>query len=340
MATLLTIGTDEERFASVRIEIEQTFSKEQIAFAYLRGAGDYYLQHGDLRIYIERKTPADLIASIEDGRLNQGIETMMRRCHDEKAWGVLLISGEWRWDELDHLCVADTINGVPVWRPTGWTTESVQGALFNVQRYGVLTYLDMGQHAHIGKALRRIVNKLPHFGDPTIHYTQFEAPFGYSTLQEKQMAWLATLPGIGSIRAVSLIDHLETWSSDTPFFNLVLMLANKWDPLPAGIGEGTCDNVRKFLGLREGEKLYALTSDPADWQDRIEEAGVRLCLKQTASEKQLEVIRQQAAQIRKLKKQGGKNGKSKKQATHRGGQSRSRKAAPQPTRRTHAVAKR
>jgi hypothetical protein len=209
-----------------------------------------------------------LIASIADGRLNQGIESMMRVCREENAHGVVLISGELRWDELDHLCVADTINGVPVWRPTGWTTESVQGALFNIQRYGVLTYLDMGQHAHVGKALQRIANKLPHFGEPTIHFSEFDAPFGYSRDDEIRMAFLAQMPGIGAVRAVNLVDHLALkWSVGTPFYTLLLMLANQRDALPEGIGVGTCNKVREFLELREGEKLYAMT---IDYQTQVE----------------------------------------------------------------------
>jgi hypothetical protein len=201
----------------------------------------------------------------------------------------------------------------------------------------------MGQHAHVGKALQRIANKLPHFGGPTIHFAEFEAPFGYSTLQEKQMALLAHLPGVGAIRAVSLIDHQETWSKDTPFFNLLLMLVNKWDPLPQGIGEGTCDNVRNFLGLRESEKLYALTTDPSESDHRMAALWDALQLEKQISEKCVKAIQEATETIHKLKKQqGGKHGK--KQQAHQSKttvrRTRSRSTTQQPARRTRAVAKR
>ena len=135
-------------------------------------------------LVIERKTPSDLLGSIKDGRLFQ-------QCHKMR--------------ELSEFCylaiigrmdmVKDNKTRVDGYRITGWNWDSVQGALLTVQEMGVNIVYGSDFKTCVERLARRDRGRL------TIH------PRRQSEPMEKDESFLASLPGVGAIKAKKILGY-------------------------------------------------------------------------------------------------------------------------------------
>ena len=184
----------------------------------LLAAGDIWLDD----IIIERKEPADLLASIADGRLfNQCAE--MR---NESAWCYILIMGQLTWD------FAGKITG------TGWNFRSVQGALLRCQELGI-SVVHAQNDNDLCTALIWLANR------KRTQHVFLPQRTGLPMPDDQRI--LASLPGIGPERAGELLNER----------NLRDALLCLVDPecKTKGIGVKTKTNIRELLNLSEGEIL-------------------------------------------------------------------------------------
>ena len=200
-------------------------------------AGDLWAtcEDGNMLV-IERKTPADLLASIGDNRLFLQAQKMRERA----TWCYLVVTG-WLTPTHDGKTF---VNG----KLTGWNWAAVQGALLDVQEAGVaIAYCDHdnGYPAVVERIARRAR------GERGLNPTQRTRVM----TQAEQI--LTSLPGIGLERAQALLqDRVAahalaylTWTED----------AYKDTDQVAGIGPGIKANVRKALGLEPGETLELIS---------------------------------------------------------------------------------
>jgi ERCC4-type nuclease len=200
-------------------------------------AGDLWAscEDGNLLVF-ERKTPADLLASIGDNRLFLQAQKMRER----STWCYLVVTG-WLTPTHDGKTFVNN-------KLTGWNWAAVQGALLDVQEAGVaIAYCDHdnGYPAVVERIARR------ERGERVLNPTQRTRVM----TQAEQI--LTSLPGIGLERAqVLLQDRVAahalaylTWTED----------AYKDIDQVAGIGPGIKANVRKALGLEPGETLELIS---------------------------------------------------------------------------------
>ena len=181
-------------------------------------AGDIWLDD----IIIERKEPADLLASITDGRLfNQCAE--MR---NESVWCYILIMGQLTWD------FAGKITG------TGWNFRSVQGALLQCQELGV-SVVHAQNDTDLCTTLVWLANR------KRTEHVFLPQRTGLSMPDDQRI--LTSLPGIGPERAGELLNEC----------NLRDALLCLVDPKckARGIGPAIKKNIRELLKLSEGEIL-------------------------------------------------------------------------------------
>jgi ERCC4-type nuclease len=183
-------------------------------------AGDVWLDN----VIIERKTVADLLASIADNRLpNQAAE--MRALSE---WCYLVICGPLLWANKKIV-------------GTDWHYRSVQGALAQVQDLGVSVV-----HAHderdfpatcawlYGRSQKKIVRLAPR-------------RFGLPLMPDEQI--ISALPGIGPEKANKLLDHFST------VIDVLVGLCDDKCSLPTGFGPKTREAVREVLGLSDNERI-------------------------------------------------------------------------------------
>ncbi len=148
-------------------------------------AGDVMVTCDDGKtIVIERKTPSDLLGSIKDGRLFQ-------QCHKMR--------------ELSEFCYVaiigrmDVVKGGKVrtdgYHITNWNWDSVQGALLTVQEMGVSVIYASDFKSCVERLARRDRDGL------TI------PPRRQSEPMTKAEAFLASLPGIGAMKAKRLLGY-------------------------------------------------------------------------------------------------------------------------------------
>jgi len=191
---------------------------------------------GELLI-IERKTPSDLLASIGDNRLFLQAQKMRER----SKWAYLVITG-WLTPTHDNKTFVNN-------RLTGWNWDSVQGALLSVQEAGVnIAYCaDDHQYPETVQWLAKRQRGAKVLA-PAEHSTRVMSP------AERV---LTGLPGIGLERAQDLLEnhlsaaHALAWLTWTDTFGEV-----------AGIGNGIKTQVRRALGLADGQEL-TIWSDEA-----------------------------------------------------------------------------
>src|SRR3990172_3806452 len=183
---------------------------------HLLAAGDIWLDD----IIIERKEPADLLASIADGRLfNQCAEMRI-----ESAWCYLLIMGQLTWDFVGK------ITG------SGWNFRSVQGALLRCQELGI-SVVHAQNDADLCTALIWLANR------KRTEHVFLPQRTGMAMPDDQRI--LASLPGIGMERAGELLKERDLRDA-------LLCLTDPKCKV-RGIGPAIKKNIRELLKLSEGE---------------------------------------------------------------------------------------
>lgn len=198
--------------------------------------GDLLVATEDALLCIERKTPDDLLASIQDGRLLHQAANLA----NQTPWAYLIISGSMLCSQQGKVI---TQRG-----ETGWAWGAVQGALLTVQELGV-GVIQTGSEQDYEKVVLSLSNRdrsrLP-LG--TVRSTRFLSP---------GEAALSALPGIGIERLDTLIRSLGTVADALAWLTWI----DDKDKID-GIGEGICHGVRKALGLQDHEYLLVTSIPP------------------------------------------------------------------------------
>jgi len=193
-------------------------------------AGDAIIGTKDgCNLVIERKTPSDLLGSIQDRRLFHQCAAM-REISD---WCYLVIVGRMN-------VVGDNQTRVDGYRVTNWNWDSVQGALLSVQESGVgvvqtLDYKDA--LVRLSKRSRDDVKIMPR---------RLSEPL------DPDAALLAGLPGIGPTRALELLAKF------TDAANVVKWLTNlnyDYHTKVRGIGPNQKKAIHSLFGLEDYEYL-------------------------------------------------------------------------------------
>lgn len=198
--------------------------------------GDLLVACDDTLLCIERKTPDDLLSSIQDGRLL----TQAAHLTDQTPWAYLIITGA--------LLCSSQGKVITQRGETGWSWNSVQGALLSVQELGVFV-IQTGserdyEHAVVGLAKR------PHESMPL---PPARRPRFLSPGEEI----IASLPGIGLERLNAVLELTKTPAEALAWLTWI----GDKDHVP-GVGYQTCQNVRKVLGLDDHEMMIVTTIPP------------------------------------------------------------------------------
>ena len=185
---------------------------------------------GELLV-IERKTTADLLASISDGRIFQQALKMRER----SPWAYVVVTGY-----LQPTHDGKTfVNG----KATGWNWDAVQGALLDIQETGVqVLYIehDNGFEAAVCRLAKR--SRAGRVLNNTARAARVMTP-GETVL--------TSLPGIGLERAQ---DVLQGFDNNTATALCWLTWMDTIGEV-AGIGNGIKAGVRRALGLQAHESL-------------------------------------------------------------------------------------
>lgn len=185
---------------------------------------------GELLV-IERKTTADLLASISDGRIFQQALKMRER----SPWAYVVVTGYLQPTHDGKTFVQG--------KATGWNWDAVQGALLDIQETGVqVLYIehDNGFEAAVCRLAKRsrAGRVLNNTARPARVMTAGE------TL-------LTGLPGIGLERAQDLLSGFD----GNPAQALAWLTWEGTFGEVAGIGNGIKAGVRRALGLKPHESL-------------------------------------------------------------------------------------
>ena len=200
--------------------------------------GDAWLATDDAMIVVERKSLADLCASIADGRLlNQVVE--MRKA---SPWCYVVITGAPTPNAPGSKMV---ING----RATQWQWSSIQGALLTVQELGVGVAW-CANDAQYAPMLERLAGRSR---GPVQIGARRDA-----TIETPAERILSSLPGIAHTRVASLLNHCGSvaWALD-------FLTGDRGGTVP-GIGATTRQNVRNVLGLPDDMRLAVVERDDQD----------------------------------------------------------------------------
>lgn len=193
--------------------------------------GDVWVAAADgALLIIERKTAADLLASIADGRLFDQSAAMIAM----SPWSYIVVQGA--------LAPNPSAPGktIAAGYPANWQWAAVQGALQTVQEMGVAVIYLSEDDADFAAFIQRLAarNRGPvRAGGP--RKVEFLAP---------GMALLMALPGVGPDRAKSMLEQCGTAA-----FALSVLSDDMLNII--GIGDGTRAKVREALGLADGLKL-------------------------------------------------------------------------------------
>lgn len=201
--------------------------------------GDVWLACDDGHmLYVERKTPDDLLGSLKDGRIFEQIHRMVtprltQQLNGEKPthWPYLVVTGP--------LTVGP--NGtVYTGRDTGWAWNSVWGALLSIQEMGCMVTFAPSDTEY-AKTVMMLANR---DRSDTVDIMPARMPIPL----DARANLLCTLPGIGVERAKEIL----VWSGG----NLAHALCGLTDlTIKTPIGEVTRKKVRGFLGLSEQQTL-------------------------------------------------------------------------------------
>ena len=209
-----------------------TFGGVPVA-ATLLDAADVWIATEDGLLLVERKTPSDLLNTLRDGDRLFGQCANMR---EYSQWCYLLITGE----------LQRGANG-KVWceqRETGWSWDSVQGALLTIQELGVGVIHCSGDTDFEAAVMRLSARDRD---------TKRIEPPRLSHVLGHGEAVLAALPGVGLERVDALLQNCGT-----PAWSLVALTD---DTVVPGIGDGTKRRVREALGLDDWAEFTILVRE-------------------------------------------------------------------------------
>lgn len=187
-------------------------------------------------LIIERKTPSDLLGSIEDGRVFEQIA----RCRERSQWVYLVITGTLA-HSLDGYTIADE-------RVTRWRWRDVQGALLSIQEAGagIVYCTDDSEFAATVQWLGR---------RERVQEKAIRTRTAARVMTTGEQI-LTALPGIGLQRAQTLLDEF----AGNPTWALVWLSQLGTVYEVAGIKDGTKHNVRTALQLEPGQELHITRS--------------------------------------------------------------------------------
>lgn len=190
---------------------------------------------GELLV-IERKTTADLLGSIADGRLFQQALKMRER----SQWAYVIVTG-FLQPTHDGMTYVDG-------RHTSWNWNSLQGALLDIQEMGVqvvqcchdndfeATVIRLAKRSRAGRVLMNTAR-----------------PSRVMTAAE---TILTSLPGIGLERAQAILEEFPTAAQAITWLTWPDTVAEV-----AGIGDGIKGGVRRALGLTQSESLTVWSNE-------------------------------------------------------------------------------
>src|SRR6266542_5911575 len=171
-----------------------TFDCPAVTVALL-DAGDLLAVCDDGEILaIERKTASDFLKTLKDGRLFPQLKAL----REVTRWCYLVICGDLRPGPNGYAWADEGGGGI---RQTGWTWESVQGALVTAQEVGVHVVFTDGILGY-EETVKRLANRK--------HDVLRVEPAREIALLSMEEAILAALPGIGAERAKALLEHCGT----------------------------------------------------------------------------------------------------------------------------------
>jgi len=197
--------------------------------------GDCWLATEDTTLVVERKTLADLLASIRDGRLFTQAAKMVSQ-------------SVWSYEVVTEMPVVRSgkvwING----ELSKWLWTSVQGAILTLQDIGVETVYWPSSGQGYADALKFLADR--DRGPVKVHPQRREV-----VMQSAGESILCSLPGISDGRAGTLLEHCATtaWALD-------FLTGNGGGSVP-GVGPGTKQAVRRALGLADGLRLAVISKE-------------------------------------------------------------------------------
>lgn len=157
---------------------------------------DFKLYTNSGTVGVERKTPGDLLSSIEDGRLRSEVLAM----RDDCDFQIILIHGYIKYNRSDQLMIGK--------RKTRWT----KGGLRNFLR--TLEWIEgcYIEYASTDRDLVTTLEDLQRYLDKPRHSSIYARPSIKSdwmvpTKQERCHYWLQGLPKISTVRAKLLLDR-------------------------------------------------------------------------------------------------------------------------------------
>ena len=203
--------------------------------------GDFQLQTtGGKLLWIERKTPGDLVASIQDGRLFATSAVM------GKGYGIriLLIDGRLQWSDDDYLQLRtgkDLFKSLPF--------ASVEGALRRVQTNGCIVE---ESHKPLVEWLLHIAEWADDLEIPPVNRNPVILPDYWENLDKAAYNFLANLPGIGPVRAKAFMQ----WAGKRSIIEYLCLLSVPFGKdKPENWGDKTQSSLKSFLGLGKEDTL-------------------------------------------------------------------------------------
>lgn len=190
-------------------------------------------------LVIERKTPDDFLNSLREGRLLEQVRRLAWPRYEAQLRGekprllpYLVITG---------IFTPGADGKVYTSRQTGWSFESVTGALLSIQEAGAFVVFCNGDNDFLA-CIGRLAAK------DRSETLDILPPRPIEILGPKE-ALLAALPGIGVERAKTALE----WGG----WNLAVTLMGLTDPEleKSPIPKNVRTNIRKLFGLKDDEEL-------------------------------------------------------------------------------------
>lgn len=220
--------------------------------------GDLLVQLENGLLICERKqVPSDLCSSISDSRLFSQSEHIPRLCR----FPFLVLDGELTYRDGFVMSVRPGLG----WTKTGWRRESIEAALIKAQLNGMILVHEPDDYAgRIAKLIEQCEKQdSPHVAKVQ---TRNRNPFDDGTQQK--IDFLATLPGIGTDKAVALVEarqsdtliELLTWLLSVSELELEKQKIRLW-------GAKTRNAIREFFGIRNGQTIKI--QNRQEWKEVI-----------------------------------------------------------------------
>ena len=180
--------------------------------------GDAWLQCEDALIIVERKTTSDFLESIKDGRLFNQVSEMLKL----SQWSYVAIEGVFQ-PYADGIIAGDQLRQ--------WSFAAIEGAKLSIQELGcgVIHYMDS-----FDECLKQLAGRAR--GSVKI------PPRREGYVFSPQEATLASLPGIGSKKAV---EYLQLFKGNLA---LTLMALTGEHDIP-GWGKKSQQNLVEFFTM-------------------------------------------------------------------------------------------